>query len=364
MADKGDGGPDPPVHRRRLRWRWPYLSLIAGVLVVAIVFAGWLRTGAGAHPHGAGAEATPPSPAPDDQHLASAPGSRTPVPASLSPSRTPSRTPAPHPAGPTRHYIANLDGHRDAVAALGYNLFDTGSDPGSVDALDDGQRALVWMGSLDNADCATPGYSWAQFTAAVDALAGNPKVFGYFLADEPHPKDCPTAVADIRQRADYIHTHDPSHVSFIVVLDGSNQCGGGYGCEFTALRPAQTHVDLIGLDPYPCNVDNAAQACAYKKIDDAVHRAVASGIPISAVVPVFQAFGQACRTGSAPYYRLPSAAELRTMLAHCAALVPRPVFDYTYTWGRQGSACPTLSDADGSNGQPDLQSVLREHNAR
>jgi hypothetical protein len=55
---------------------------------------------------------------------------------------------------------------------------------------------------------------------------------------------------------------------------------------------------------------------------------------------------------------------MRTILAHWTALVPRPVFDYTYTWGRQGSACPTLSDADGSNGHPDLQSVLREHNTR
>src|SRR5690242_4060097 len=217
MADKGR--------------RWLYGLPIAGVLVVAVAVGGWLRTGAGAHPHSAGAEATTPSPAPADQQLssASAPGSRAPVSASPSPSRSAGPPPALHPAGPTRHYIANLDGDRAAVAALGYNLFDTGSDPESVNALGAGQRALVWLGSLDNADCASPGYSWAQFTAAVDALAGNPKVFGYFLADEPHPKDCPTAVADIRQRADYIHAHDPSHVSFIVVLDGSNQCGGGYG---------------------------------------------------------------------------------------------------------------------------------------
>ena len=56
---------------------------------------------------------------------------------------------------------------------------------------------------------------------------------------------------------------------------------------------------------------------------------------------MFQAFGQSCAGSS--YYRLPGAAELRTMLAHWAALVPHPVFDYTYSWGRQGSACPTLA---------------------
>jgi hypothetical protein len=231
-----------------------------------------------------------------------------------------------------------------------------------VDSLGTGQRALVWLGNLDNADCAAPDYSWTRFTAAVDALAGHPKVFGYFLADEPHPKACPNAAADIRRRADYIRAHDPSHLSFIVVVDGSNQCDGGYGCELSALRPAQTHVDLIGLDPYPCNVDNAAGGCTYRKIGDTVRRALASGIPASALVPVFQAFGQACRTDGAPYYRLPSEAELRTILARWRALLPHPAFDYTYTWGHQGSACPTLSDADGRNGYPDLQSVLRAHN--
>jgi len=188
------------------------------------------------------------------------------------------------------------------VTALGFDLLDTGASRASVDALAPGQRALIWLGNLGNADCAAPDYSWTQFTAAVDALAGHPKVFGYFLADEPHPKVCPNAAADIRRRADYIRAHDPSHVSFIVVLDGSNQCDGGYGCEFSALRPAQTHVDLIGLDPYPCNVDNAASGCAYRKIDNIVWRARACGIPASALVPVFQAFGRACRAGATPYY--------------------------------------------------------------
>ena len=42
-------------------------------------------------------------------------------------------------------------------------------------------------------------------------------------------------MADIRARADYIRAHDPGRRSFIVVLDGSNQCGGTYGCEFEAL---------------------------------------------------------------------------------------------------------------------------------
>ena len=313
--------------------------LLAGCSPVATVPAGQPRG------HDVATAAQPPLPA-------SGPASH--APSRPTPSRTgtgvPNSPPLPHPTG-TLHYIANTGGVTQ-VAQLGYDLFDTGPDPDQLATLPAGTRALVWLGSLDNDACASPSYTFAQFTAAVDRLAGNPRVYGYFIADEPHPKVCPNAVADIRARADYIHAHDPTHKSFIVVLDGTNQCGGSYGCEFDAFRPAASHVDLIGLDPYPCNVTSSS--CDYSKIDDTVHRAEAHGIPASAVVPVFQAFGQACT--SSPYYRMPSATELRTMLQHWADAVPHPAFDYTYSWGRQGSSCPTLVDS------PALQAVLRAHN--
>lgn len=255
------------------------------------------------------------------------------------------------PSRPALHYIANTGSALGPVAGLGYNLFDTGPDPEAVAALPAGGQALVWLGNLGNGPC-PPRLSFAEFTAAVDRMAGNAKVFGYFVADEPHPRACPGAVADIRARADYIRAHDPGRRSFIVVLDGTNQCGGTYGCEYAALQPARSHVDLIGLDPYPCNVSRPT--CDYRKIDDAVGRAKGNGIPATAIVPVFQVFGQSCADSA--YYRLPGAAELRTMLAHWASLAPHPVFDYAYSWGRQGSACPTLADS------PQLQAVMRTHN--
>ena len=86
---------------------------------------------------------------------------------------------------------------------------------------------------------------------------------------------------------------------------------------------------------------------------------IGAGAAVAWTAPVLtsirtSAFGQSCAGSN--YYRLPSAAELRTMLAHWAALMPHPVFDYTYSWGRQGSSCPTLADV------PDLQAVMRMHN--
>jgi hypothetical protein len=328
-------------------------ALLVAVIAIVPLAAGWWDSDT--RPVAA------PKAAPSEAESGSAETS-TPSPTpSAAPSASASAPAARTGTGSTLHFIANLDGQGGAAARLGYNLIDTGPTKETVDALPAGQRALVWLGSLGNKDCASPSYSFAEFTAAVDRLTGDPKVFGYFIADEPHPKVCPNIVADIRQRADYIKAHDPSHKSFIVVLDGTNQCGGTYGCEFKAFAPASSHVDLIGLDPYPCNVDNASSGCTYNHIDDTVRRAEANGVPRSAMVPVFPAFGQACGSGS-NYYRLPGVAEMRAMLAHWATLVPRPAFDYTYTWGHQGSACPTLVDADGQHGYPDLQSVMRTHN--
>src|SRR5690348_13579862 len=136
----------------------------------------------------------------------------------------------------TLHYVSNTHGDWPAAARLGYNLVDLGPDTKAIDALPAGLRALVWLGNLDNTSC-TPGYSWDRFTAAVDRLAGNPKVFGYYLSDEPHPAVCPQAVAHLRQRADYVRARDPNQKSFIVVV-GAEQGGCVPTCEYRQLAPA------------------------------------------------------------------------------------------------------------------------------
>jgi len=257
----------------------------------------------------------------------------------------------------TLHYVSNLGSDHAAAARLGYNLFDIGPVRSQIDALGPGQQALVWLGNLDNTDC-TPGYSWAQFTAAVDRLASDAKVYGYYLSDEPHPRICPGAVADIRARADYIHAHTKVQKVFIVVLDAARECGTALGCEYAAMRPSVTHVDLIGVDPFPCGLT----FCTPSRIDQEVQRAEAAGVPASAIVPVFQVFGQTCTNRQSKYYALPTVAELTDMLARWAALVPYPAFDFSYTWRSRGPACPALDRASGSHGYADLQSVMRSHN--
>ena len=270
----------------------------------------------------------------------------------------------------TLHYTTNIGSNQSLALSLGFNLFDVGgsqNNPSGVNTtvnnLPTGVKALVWVGNLDNTNC-TPGFSYTQFTAQVDALKNNSRVFGYYLADEPHPSICPSAASDILARADYIKAHAPNQKSFILVLDGSNMCGANLGCEYAALAPANTHVDYIGIDPYPCHyaADQVTPVpCDNNVITQRVTSAMANGIPLSAIVPTFQAFGQTGRTdGKSVYYRLPSSSELSNMLNVWAELVPNPAFDYSYTFGVQCStSCPAPQAISNT---PDIQSVLFDHN--
>lgn len=235
----------------------------------------------------------------------------------------------------TRHFITNLRG-ATAPKALGYNVFDTSVS--GVATLPAGVQGLVWIGQK----CPTPAD--ATFRSAVDRLAGNPKVYGYYLSDEPHVADCPRAAAALASRADYIRSRSRGAQKSFIVLSRV--------ADYSALRPATSHVDLVGINPYPCSV--ASPGCPVTKIRDKVTAARGAGIPLSAIVPVYQAFGQQNIPGG--YYRLPTATQMRAMLAEWDRLVPSPAMDYAYGWSHQSSSNPTLVDS-----RP-LQTVLAAHN--
>jgi len=275
----------------------------------------------------------------------------------------------------TLHAAFNTQGDVAELIKLGFNLIDvTGNktDPAStlafIDALPEGTQVLVWLGNMGNApkgqNCPPPGFNDAEFKAQVDILANDPKVFGYNLADEPHPSVCPDAANAIKDRSDYIHTHAPGQKTYITILDGSNMCPDGEGCEYSALRPEMTHVDLFGLDPYPCHFDSFGQpvTCDISKISQRVQFATTNGIPISAIVPVFHAFGQEGRLdGKTIYYRTPTTTEFQDMLNLWDSLVPNPVFDFAYTWGIQctTSTCPASQSL---KNHPELQLLIKQHN--
>jgi hypothetical protein len=239
----------------------------------------------------------------------------------------------------TKNYIANVTGYWPQVRALGFDVLDTSSSKSVVNSLPAGAQSMVWLGSGQK--CPTPPDS--TFRAAVDNLAGNPKVYGYYVADEPEISGCASGPSNLKARVDYIRARHPAAKTFIVIDD--QVAMAPYG-------PARTRVSLVGLDPYPCNT--RSRTCDLTKIAQRVGWATKAGIPKSAIVPVFQAFGQEDFGG---YYRLPTREQFRAILAEWDRLVPTPQMDYTYSWKNQPkSSDPTLIDA------PLLQQLMKAHN--
>ncbi|HZX03038.1 hypothetical protein [Kribbella sp.] len=226
---------------------------------------------------------------------------------------------------PARHFIANLKGATTPYS-LGYNLADK-SSVSSLSALPTGVQSVFWLGQK----CPQPADS--TFKATVNALASNPKVFAYYLSDEPHIADCPGGPAALRSRADYIRTASGGRQKSFIVLSKV--------ADYKPFAPASSHVDLVGLDPYPCSI--AHPQCDLGKIGEKVSAARAEGVPQAAIVPVYQAFGQERTTSH--YYNLPTASQEHAILMEWKRLVPAPVMDYTYGWANQSSANPTLTDS-------------------
>jgi hypothetical protein len=270
----------------------------------------------------------------------------------------------------TKHYAAGTSHDQSLALSFGFDLMDIAGSHRNpratkaiVDALPPGVQALIWTGNLDNTNCVTPGYTTARFQALVDAMATDPKVYGYSISDEPHPARCTNAVADVRARADYLHAHSSFQKAFIVIEDGYVNCGSHLGCEFRALQPAYTHVDLIGLDPYPCHYGSPGYPapCDYDLIKQRVAAATANGIPLRMIVPVFQTFGQEGSIGVPVYYRTPTPSELNSILSTWESLVPDPAMDYAYSFGVECSriTCPA---PQALQYQRELQPLIRAHN--
>jgi hypothetical protein len=237
------------------------------------------------------------------------------------------------------HYApnGNFSGSTFTPGALGFNVADIGSRS-EADSLPAGVVGLIYT---DGCSGATAGLKSAVGTGA------DPKVFGVYLADEPSPGSCPPA--QLRAASDWIHTNAPGVRTFIILLNEGPDSSPSYPDGYT---PAGSHLDLYGLDPYPCRSDAEVLPCAYAEITNSVTAAKTAGIPIAQIVPVYQAFGGY----SGGTWVLPTATQESTILDRWGAMVPTPVFDFAYSWGVQ-SGDIALVDAPA-----DLRLVFAAHN--
>ncbi len=221
------------------------------------------------------------------------------------------------------------------AGTIGFNLADI-SSVAELDALPAGVTGLAWLGMGNGVD--------AAFQLAVNQYIGDPKLYGFYLMDEPDPSV--VSAANLKAEADYIHAHIPGAKTFITLLNTGTDANPVFG-----FNVANTDIDLFGLDPYPVQVQYGG--ANYSIIGASVSAAQAQGIPLSDIVPVYQAFGG----GGYASWILPTAPQEQTILSTWGSLVPTPAFDYTYSWAVQNG------DTALSTAPSDLQQVFAVHNA-
>ena len=226
------------------------------------------------------------------------------------------------------HY-APSDQPADPTSA-GFNLVAV-SSPAQLAQVPAGDRALVTLNKTQGVD--------ADFLATIQPYVGDPRVWGFYVVDEPNP--AVVLAANLQAEADWIHIHDPGVKAFFVM-------GAGPFLPFgPAYTPQNTHMDLVGLDPY------ASRTWGYHP--DYIPRAVwtaelVDGWSPAQIVPVYQTFG-----GEGTFVQ-PSDPEVQVDLAIWGLLVPHPAFDYAYSWADWSG----VSMVD----RPDLQALFAEHNGR
>ncbi len=242
------------------------------------------------------------------------------------------------------HYAANGNVNAQGTylpGSAGFNLADVSSSRGAS-ALPTGVTGLAYLG--------TCGGATSSFRTTIRSFVGNAKLFGFYLMDEPDPRSCPAA--NLKAESDWIHANDPGAKTFIVVQNMSAAKSPTYLGGYT---PANSDVDLYGVDPYPCRTE--LKGCDYSYITKGVAAAESSGIPRQDIVPVYEAFGGGSwADDGGGHYQLPTGAQEQQIFSTWASVVPTPAFDYAYSWGSQnGDQSLATSTA--------LQTVFAAHNS-
>jgi hypothetical protein len=251
------------------------------------------------------------------------------------------------------HYAPNGNFNRHGQylpAKAGFNLADVSSAM-QLRALSADIKGLVWVGQCNGVD--------ESFQRAVQPFIGDPKVFGFFLMDDPDPRRTfkdgrffvPCTADNLKAESDWVHDHVPGAFTFIVLMNLSSSKAPSFENTYS---PSNSHVDLFGLDPYPCRSE--LNGCDYEMIDRYVAAATSWGIPISRIVPFYQSFGGGEWVDDfGGQYVLPTADQAHQILERWNKYVEAPLFDAVYSWGVQ-RADAALESA------PALQEVFLLHN--
>jgi hypothetical protein len=209
------------------------------------------------------------------------------------------------------------------MAADGFTSVMTGPYKELLDPLAaHGLKGVVWLGAWRNAPTCGFERDDATITRLVSAIAGNPAILAYYLADEPHVTECPNAPALFKKRTDLVHSLDPGSKTFTVIQASENGVAHDYA-------PWAGSVDIIGFDVYPC--PRSSGTCNFGLIDSAIQAIKAAGVTqYWAVVQDFQD----C------YYRLPTPDELASQFDHWAQSSMSGYFVFSWNYQSVQPNCP------------------------
>lgn len=214
----------------------------------------------------------------------------------------------------------------------GFNLVDIGPYRPLIDALPAGERAMVWLGGYSPASCSFVTTD-AKVRAQLLALRGDPKVAGYYLAD--HADDalprygghCPNVAAQITARGRLVHSLAPGPFTYELVAEPGN---------YAAFAHA---TDVLGADPYPCQV---GRPCDWSEIPRYI--AALDAAHVARYWGVLQAF-------SYQKWRSPTPSELALMIRQWRQ--SRWEGEQVFSWAWRGWFL---------SGHPGLLAVLRSYN--
>jgi hypothetical protein len=253
----------------------------------------------------------------------------------------------------TLHYTPNRNFASDGgylPGKAGFNLADV-SRVDQLKALSPGVKALVWVGQCNGVD--------TEFLKTVRPFAGKPAVFGFFLMDDPDPRlplspggfshSC--SPKHLMAESDWIHANMRGAKTLVTLMNLSSSETPSYKNTY---NPANSHIDLFGVDAYPCRSELGG--CDYDMIDRYVDAATVAGIPIKQIVPFYQVFGGgAWKDDAEGQYLLPTPDQERQIIARWRNRVKTPSVDAAYSWGSQRADTSLESDAE-------LQDVFKAHN--
>jgi hypothetical protein len=253
-------------------------------------------------------------------------------------------------AGPRSalHYAANGNFNsngRYLPGAAGFNLADV-STVAQLNSLPDGVKGLVWVGQCNGVD--------ATFLTTVRPYIRNAKLFGFYLMDDPDPTGVHRSLCtaeNLKAESDWIHANVPDAKTFILLMPMSSSKKPSFRGTY---NPANSHVDLFGINPYPCRTE--LKGCDYDMIDRYVAAAESAGVPRDGMVPVYQTFGGGNWVDDGGgRYALPTVSELQQILTRWEVLLPTTAFDLVYSWGSQSGHVALQDSAD-------LQAEFLRHN--